>query len=144
MRRPLPRSLGLSLTSPLAPAKHFSQQLLCQAPSKSGASGVPDNKARPPRVPLNNGQGRRPGHRHPSCLLPPGTEWGAPGYRGDSPVGPRGEQQGRSASEGKQKEVDLGPPAAPGSGALSPEVVSFHSRRDGLTERPLRRPPCTL
>lgn len=140
MLRPLPRSLGLSLTSPLAPPKHFSQQPLCQAPSMSGASGVPDNKARPPRVPLNNGQGRRPGHRHPPCLLPPGREWGAPRYRGDSPAGPRGERQGRSANEGKEKELGLGSPAAPGSGVLSPEVVSFHSRTDGLAERPYVAP----
>lgn len=140
MSRPLPRSLGLSLTSPSAPPKHFSQQPLCQAPSMSGASGVPDNKARPPRVPLNNGQGRRPGHRHPPCLSPLGREWGAPGYRGDSPAGPGGEGKGRSANKGKEKEVDLGSPAAPGSGALSPEVVSFHSRRDGLAERPYVAP----
>lgn len=106
----------------------------------SGASGVSDNKARPPRVPLNNGQGRRPGHRHPPCLLPPGRERGAPGYRGDSPAGPRSEWQERSANEGKEKEVGLGSPAAPGSGALSPEVVSFHSRRDGLAERPYVAP----
>lgn len=106
----------------------------------NGASGVLDNKARPPRVPLNNGQGRRPGHRHPPCLLPPGREWGAPGYCGDSPLGPRGEQQGRSGSEGKEKEVGLDSPAAPESGSLSPEVVSFHSRRRARGA-PLRRPP---
>lgn len=78
MLRPLPRSPGLSLTSSLGSLKHFSQQPLIQAPSMSGASGVPDNKGRPPRVPLNNGQGRRPGHRHPPCLLPPDREWGGP------------------------------------------------------------------
>lgn len=142
MLRPPPRSPGFSLTSPLAPPKHFFQQPLRQAPSMSGASGVPDNKARPPRVPLNNGQGRRPGHRHPPCLLPLGREWGAPGYCGDSPAGPRDEQQGRSANTAKEKEVGLDSLAAPESGVLSPEVVSFHSRR--LARRaPLRRPTST-
>lgn len=138
--RPLPRSLDLSLTSPLSPLNYFSQQPPSQVPSMSGASGVPDNKARPPRFPLNNGQGRRPGYRHPPCLLPPGIEWGAPGYCGDSPAKPRGERQGRSANEGKEKEVGLGSPAAPQSGALSPEVVSFHSRRRARGV-PLRRSP---
>lgn len=121
-------------------SKALSQQPLRQASTMSGASGVPDNKARPPRVPFNNGQGRRPGHRHPPCLLPPGREWGAPGFRGDSPAGPRGGRQERSANEGKEKEVGLGSPAVPESGALSPEVVSFHSRRDGLAERPYVAP----
>lgn len=58
-----------------------------------------------------------------------------PLYASRNAAGPRGERQARSANEGKEKEVGLGSPAASGSGALSPEVVSFHSRRDGLAER---------
>lgn len=57
-----------------------------------------------------------------------------PLYASRNAAGPRGERQARSANEGKEKEVGLGSPAASGSGALSPEVVSFHSRRDGLAE----------
>lgn len=58
-----------------------------------------------------------------------------PLYASRKAAGPGGEGKGRSANKGKEKEVDLGSPAAPGSGALSPEVVSFHSRRDGLAEQ---------
>lgn len=53
---------------------------------------------------------------------------------------PGGKRQERSANEAKEKEVGLGSPAAPKSGALSPEVVSFHSRRRAR-RAPLRRPP---
>ena len=55
-------------------------------------------------------------------------------------MGPGGKRQERSANEAKEKEVGLGSPAAPESGALSPEVVSFHSRRRARGA-PLRRPP---
>lgn len=59
-----------------------------------------------------------------------------PLYASRNAAGPRGERQARSANEGKEKEVGLGSPAASGSGALSPEVVSFHSSSWQLLQGP--------
>lgn len=98
-----------------------------------GSLTMKETTASPPR---NNGQGRRPGHRHPLRLLPPDREWGAPGYRRELTSGAHGWAKGGQRPRGETGKAGVGSPAVPKSGALLPGVVSFHSRRDGLAERP--------
>lgn len=73
--------------------------------------------------PGNNGQGRRPGHRHPLRLLPPDREWGAPpATAGNSPVGLTTGRREDSAHEGRRGRR---------------ESVLRHCRRAGLCRQGL-------
>lgn len=65
------------------------------------------------------------------------TENGGPlAPAGNSPAWPDGRATGGQRPRGKTRKAGVGSSAQPKSGVLSPGVVSFHSRRDGLAERP--------
>lgn len=54
----------------------------------------------------------------------------------NSPAWPHGRATGGQRPRGETRKAGVGSSARPKSGVLSPGVVSFHSRRDGLAERP--------